>query len=183
MKLFVAVITVLLSSIACHNVYAGSIPSGTDCSRHPLQCAIMSLQPAIKAGEAHTLSNYIYKYSKKYEVDPYRVIAIGMQESSLQNINRVNNQIITDVGMFQFNVNTIDAYEMDFERLQTDLSYQVEMACWLLSQKLKYCSDLGMDAWTCYHSRTEKYRLLYQDLVNRYYKGEQDVSIRKVTNN
>lgn len=189
MKLFVQAIITLIS-VTGHNAYA--LPSGTQChERHPLECAIKTLQPALAAGEARLLSNYIARYSKKYNVDPYRVIAIGMQESSLRQVNRYREyktptgvqRVVTDIGLFQFNINTIDAYEMDFERLQTSLEYQVEMACWLLSRKLVYCSDLGMEAWACYHSRTDKHRLLYQELVNRYYKGEQYVGIREASYN
>jgi len=169
MRFVQVVITVILSIIACHNVYAKTLPSGTDCNRHPLQCAIQTLQPTLAGAEARLLSNLIHKYSKKYNVDPYRVIAIAMQESGLKNIDRSHNNIITDIGIYQFNIGTIDIYGMDANRLKTDIAYATERMCWLLSTKLKDCRDLGTDAWACYHSRTDKHRTKYQKLVNRYY--------------
>lgn len=170
----------LISSSLSYNAYAS--PRGTDCVKHPLQCAIMSLQPALAAGEARLLSNLIHKYSNKYNVDPYRVIAIGMQESSLRNINRYETffteqgevrRVETDIGLFQFNIGTIDAYGIDINRLRIDVAYQVERMCYLLARKLVYCSDLGKDAWVCYHSRTLLLRDKYKEMVNKYYLNTQ----------
>lgn len=160
---------VLLLLINPHISYAKPLPSGTQQRKnHPLECALMTLQPALAGGEARLISNLIYKSSLKYNVDPFRVIAIGMQESGLKNLNRVRNGIITDVGMFQFNVLTITAYDLDFNRLQTDIAYQIDKACWLLSIKVKSCEEMN-DAWACYHSKTVKVRDLYISLVNIHY--------------
>lgn len=139
--------------------------------KHPLRTALQTLQPKLNNEEALILSNLIYKYSIKYNVDPYRVIAIGMQESGLKNIDRLSkNGIITDIGIFQFNVGTIDIYKLDSRRLKDDISYAVEKACWLLSKKLKDCQHLGKDAWGCFHSRSDKHRLKYHKMVDKYYK-------------
>lgn len=166
---FVKVILLLMLSSTHHIAYAKS-SSDTDCHKHPIQCAIMTLQPALPGGEAHLLSNYIHKYSLKYNVNPYRVVAIAMQESSLINRHRVNkNNEITDVGIYQFHIGTIKAYNMDMEKLMTDLEYATDRMCWLLSQKKKYCEDLNDEAWTCYHSRTESLRRKYKKQVNNYY--------------
>lgn len=164
-----AITLLILISGACHIAYAN--PSGTDCNKHPIQCALVLLQPAMSGEEARLLSNYIARYSKKYNVNPYRVVAIAMQESSLRNQNRYDtNGLATDIGIYQFNTETIKMYGMDAIRLNSDLEYATERMCWLLSQKKKYCSYLGRDAWSCYHSSTDKYRLKYINLVDRYYQ-------------
>lgn len=169
---FIKAIIMLLVSITCHNVYAAPLvmkaPSDTQCIKHPLACAIKTLQPALAGGEAFFLSNLIYKYSKKYNVDPYIVIAIAMQESGLRNINRTSGGIITDVGLYQFHISTIDHYNIDMLRLTMDIAYQTERACWLLSVKLKECSDLN-NSWACWHSRTDKHKAKYELMVNKYY--------------
>lgn len=176
MKRFVQTAIILLLSSTCHNAYAKSAPlvlsSGIQCNeRHPIECAIRTLQPLTGAGEARLLSNLISKYSLKYKVDPLRVVAIAMQESGLRNVDRIHGGIVTDVGIYQFNILTIDSYGMDAVRLKNDIAYATERMCWLLSIKLKECSDLGKDAWACYHSRTDKHRLKYINLVDKYYKG------------
>jgi len=163
------VITLLILSNACQIAYSKS-NSTNDCERHPVKCAIKTLQPSIGNGESYLLSNLIVKYSKKHNVDPYRIVAIAMQESSLKNVNKISKEgIITDVGLFQFHIGTIDMFKLDVRRLQDDVAYAVERACWLLSLKLKECSSLGKDAWACYHSSSTKHRLKYQELVNKHY--------------
>lgn len=164
-----AITALLLWTAACQIADAKTIPSSTMCINNPLRCALTTLQPALAGAEARLLSNLIHKYSLKYQVDPYRVIAIAMQESGLKNIDRSHNNIVTDIGIYQFNIMTIDFYGMDSVKIKTDISYATERMCWLLAKKLRDCSDLGTDAWACYHSRTDVHRMKYMKLVNRYY--------------
>lgn len=163
-KLIITCLPVFISNIA------QSKPSSTNCEQNPIQCALLTLQPALGSEGSYLLSNLIHKYANFHNVDPYRLVAIAMQESSLRNINRTTKTgIITDVGLFQFNINTIDIYNMDVRRLQEDIAYAVERASWLLAKKLIECNNLGQEAWTCYHSRTDKHRLKYLNQVNKYY--------------
>lgn len=164
-----------------------------NCQTDKLYCAILELRPDINKDMAYSLSNHVYKYSKMYKVDPYRIIAIGMQESGLRVVNRKQSVMLineecdpegvcteyakyvtgySDVGIFQFHVNTIQNYSMDALRLRDDIEYATEQACLLLSLKIKECQDIGKDSWSCYHSRTEHHRKLYVKLVNRYYKNK-----------
>lgn len=172
---------------------ASSSKSKPDCQTDKLYCTILELRPDINKDMAYSLSNHIYKYSNMYKVDPYRVIAIGMQESGLRVVNRKQSVMLineecdpegvcteyakyvtgySDVGIFQFHVNTIQNYSMDALRLRDDIEYATEQACLLLSLKIKECKDVGKNAWACYHSRTEHHRKLYVKLVNRYYKNK-----------
>lgn len=137
------------------------------------------------------LSNKLAKYGKQYKQDPYRSLAIAMQESSLKMINRKDQVIVfkkhckaagtctksykvidgvTDVGLFQFHVKTILAYKLDPIRLQTDLDYSVSTHFKVLSDKLKQCKSLKQYAWSCYHSKTPTLRKHYAKKVNHYYR-------------
>ena len=117
-----------------------------NCKTHPLYCRIIQLNPQANKPWAMKLSNKLAKYSKQHKQDPYRSLAIAMQESALKMINRTDQIIVfkkqctdagpctqsykiihgvTDVGLFQFHVKTILAYKLDPIRLQTDLDYSV----------------------------------------------------------
>lgn len=163
-----------------------------DCSRNPIYCSILKLRPDIDKAFAAELSNYISKYSKRYGTDPYRSVAIAMQESTIKNIHRKQDVILikehcdeenvcveytelgsgyTDIGVWQFHARTIQAFRMDALKLRDNLEYATERHVFLLRVKLQECGEqLGASAWTCYHSATEVYRLKYEKLVNKYYE-------------
>jgi hypothetical protein len=152
-------------------------------TKHPLFCEIKRQQPSVEDGFAMELSNLINKYSKIYKVDPYRSIAIIKQESGFIKPVRTQDVLIkindkyeivegiTDLSIFQFNISTIKNYKLDFERLQTDLEYATQQHFKLLKEKINTCSNLGNDAWSCYHSINDAARLEYVKLVNRWYKN------------
>lgn len=182
--LLAAIFTLFFAS----NAYA------VDCSKHKIYCKIKSLRPNIDKEWAMKFSNIIYVKAKKYGQDPMRSIAIAMQESSLRQINRKQKIIVmkeickdgvcsheyetvtglTDLSIWQFHIDTAAAYDMDFGRLQEDLEYATDFHFRLMRDKVKRCDDLGDDAWTCYHSRTEELRTHYKKLVDRFY-NEEDV--------
>lgn len=155
-----------------------------DCKLHRIYCKIVELKPSIDREFAMELSDLLYKYSKKYETDPLVSVAIAMQESSLVNTNRTSRAIIkmpnntydyidviTDVGLFQFHVNTIENYDLDVNRIKKDLDYAVYHHVKLLKQKMNLCVKLGVAysvSWSCYHSATPKHRERYVRLVMRY---------------
>lgn len=136
------------------------------------------------------LSNAIAKYSKQYGTDPYRSVAIAMQESSLRNVHRKQDFIIitetcdeenvcsesvkqstgyTDLGIFQFHARTIKERNVDVLLLRDDVEYATEQHIKLLAEKKRLCQELGSEAYTCYHSKTPKYRELYKKAVEGYY--------------
>lgn len=169
----------------------------TDCKLHPLYCTVIKLQPKVDKTWAMKLSNFLKKYSAQYGTDPYRSLAIAMRESSLQDIDRVTTvlvqdrkcddtfvcidaprvvQGITDIGVFQFHVLTIQSEGIDAGRLKTDLEYAVRTHVKLLKAKMEMCADLGKEAWSCYHSNTPKHRIQYVKDVEPFYKGANSVS-------
>lgn len=149
------------------------------CRNHPIFCRIVNLKPTIDKEFAMTLSNLIHKYSNKYGTDPLITVAIAMQESSLRNVNRYGTVYksgkyikgITDVGIYQFHVNTIRNEGLNADKLAEDLDYATEQHVKLLKKKMKLCRWLDIpleESWSCYHSATEKHRLKYVNLVKRY---------------
>jgi len=156
---------------------------GVDCSKHKIYCHIKRLKPRIDSKFAMSLSNLLYKYSKKYKINPHVSVAIIMQESSFRNKDRivrayvdrdgveVPEYVVTDVSMYQFHVDTIENFKLDTERLRTDLEYATEQHFKLLAKKIKVCSNRGIGknkAWACYHSYTRKHMNKYYKLVGRY---------------
>lgn len=139
--------------------------AGVDCQKHRVYCAIKTLQPKLDTTFAMELSNYIFKYSLRHGTNPYRTVAIIAQESMFRNINTE-----IDIGIYQININTATAYNIDIYRLQEDLAYATEQHILLLKRKKEYCSELAEEAWTCYHSKTHKHRTAYKIAVDRHYQ-------------
>jgi hypothetical protein len=184
MKKFI--ISILLFMFSA-NIYASD--KKDICQTHKLYCAILKLQPE-STFYAMALSNYIYKYSKQYDTDPYISIAIAMQESGLRNIHRSakglsvewvcfgdcgwkskEKDIYTDFGMFQFHYGALDSYNIDFTKVfEHDLEYIVKTHVKILRDKIDMCSSsYGDTAWACYHSATPKFKKKYEVMVMKYY--------------
>lgn len=178
-----ALLLLALFALTWNKAYA----EGQICKTHKLYCAIMKLQPE-SAPYAMELSNYIYKYSKKYGTDPYISIAIAMQESGLRNIHRSEKgieveqvcaetcrwvksekKVYTDFGIFQFHYGALEHYNINFHKVyEHNLEYIVENHIKILHDKIKMCSSFG-EPWGCYHSATERHRKKYISLVSRYF--------------
>lgn len=152
-------------------------------NKHPLFCEIKKLQPSIDDNFGMELSNLINKYAKIYGINPYISIAIIRQESGfimpartqdvLVKINDKYQMVkgVTDLSIFQFNIATIKNYNLDIERLQTDLEYATQQHFKLLKEKINTCSALGSEAWSCYHSMNTDRRLEYVKAVSRWLKS------------
>lgn len=123
------------------------------------------------------LASAIYAVSKNDEdIDPYLLIAIGMQESRLRNVIRYDSKgKPADWGVWQLHKDTAEAYGLEVERTLTDVHYAAKAAVTVLRKKLRYCKDLGAEAWTCYHSRTEHFRVKYLKMVNKFYMGNRRI--------
>lgn len=144
-------------------LYWSLMPDVLIASRNPIYDSILTINPKVDKELALNLSNYLAKYSKKYNTNPYRSVAIVAQESMFRNISTD-----IDIGLFQFNLFTIKAYKMDKLRLQFDLEYATEQHVILLAKKKEYCKDKE-EAWACYHSSIPRHHATYVKLVNRYY--------------
>lgn len=159
------------------------------CRKNPLYCTIIKLRPKINHTLAMRFSNLLYKYGKQFQMDPWRSLAIAMQESSLRNIHRRHEIIVfhnhcerykcsdsyeyvsgySDLSIFQIHIKTAIAYKMDPIKLDQDLEYAVYQHYAVLKQKERECSSLGELSWTCYHSKSPSRRMRYRMLVDKYY--------------
>lgn len=139
-------------------------------------------KPDVDKQIAKKLTIYVNKYARKYDADPYRAIAIAMQESGYRNISTLKRGSSFDVGMFQINIRTIKEYGFDKNKIMNDLEYSVESYFKVVSNKKKMCKSLKKDAWVCYHSKNKYLRQKYKNMVNRYYpkKGSNE---KKIANN
>lgn len=201
-SLSVKKILILLYFIISQTTFAGIAEDRSlkiSCKRNPLFCQICKFNPHANKKWAMKLSNLLYQYGKEYHLDPWRSLAIAMQESSLKNQSRKRKVLIyydfceksacvkkykyveglSDVGLFQFHVNTLIYHKINPLRLASDLDYSVEQHFLLLSKKQKQCQSLGKNAWACYHSRTKKHRDKYVKLVNRYFIDKKSRGVKE----
>lgn len=168
-----------------------------NCEKHPIYCHIKRFRPDMKYKEAMKLSNLMHKYARKYKnKNPILSVAIAMQETRLRRINRRQTVIVftcegdlikkkskykctgketaeyikgySDISIFQFHAMTIKREGLDPVKLKNDLEYAVEQHFKLMKKKLRVCKHLRNEAWTCYHSRTNKLRKRYKEDVERY---------------
>lgn len=134
------------------------------------------------------MSVYITRYAKQFRVDPNVSVAIAMQESSLENKNRMGTLLrggklvygITDVGVFQIHIDTIahlndEGATIDLQRLETDVEYQTYWHMRILQTKIRTCKSertkLQVSAgaeWSCYHSFTLAKRKIYLKDVSKH---------------
>lgn len=170
--------------------YSDSIEwSSLSCHKNPIFCHVLTLRPNIDKTWAYKFSNLLYKYGKKFKMDPMRSLAIAMQETSLKNQHRSRNVLVffdncdkehcvkaykeikgfSDLGIFQFHVKTIKHFHINPIKLNESLEYTVSTHFELLKHKQKQCEHLKENAWACYHSKTAKYRNKYISMVNRWY--------------
>lgn len=145
-------------------------------SKNPVLAEILKLNPRVNRSFAVVLSNYIAKYSHQFKTDPRLSVAIAMQETAFMNKNRkgviyVHGRMIhgiTDVGVFQIHIATIENLGIDVERLKRDVEYQTYWHIKILAEKIKVCTaqrdklkvDAG-DEWACYHSFNKPQRDVY----------------------
>lgn len=159
------------------------------CARNPIFCRIVSLQPDIDNRFAFDLSNYIYIYSKKFKTNPYISVAIAMQESSIQNIDRKDFITtdygyvvydIADIGVFQINIKTIRnlkkiGWYINIPRFIKDIRYQTYWHIRLLKRKMDICANNRYklmvapgNEWSCYHSFNYANRIDYYVHVHQF---------------
>jgi hypothetical protein len=171
-----------------------TINASPNCKIHPIYCSIIKLNPSIDKSWAMDISNLIYKESKYENVDPFIVVAIMMQESTMKinAINKVTKEIITtncnewhdcvttitktvkatDYGLFQFHRSTMENHNLDVEQVLSDWKFTTSFAIKLIAKKEKICKHKYPDtSYACYHSATVEKHKEYVKLVQRYYLG------------
>jgi soluble lytic murein transglycosylase-like protein len=140
---------------------------------------LVRLNPKLDKSFAKYLANKVTFYSKQYRVDPRIVVAIMMQESSINPDNHrtavgLDNygnpvQVTTDVGLMQVNVFSVKAYDLNPFMLMTDHDYQLWAGIKILADKVRQCAPRYPEtAWACFHSSTPRYHQEYVAAVRRW---------------
>jgi hypothetical protein len=143
---------------------------------------ILRLNPRVNKTFAKKVSREINKYSKRYGLDPYLMVAIITQESRFNmgaknctvglNGRQEEDRICYDFGLIQLNYTNIKNMEIDLDRLMIDSNYAVEiMAKMIHDNKRRYGKKESRTYWTRYNASNKFQRFLYQRLVCRYYVG------------
>lgn len=146
-----------------------------DCTRHPVYCSMVQLQPHGDREFLLELSGYVSQYSRKYGTDWRTSVLVGMLESSLRPVDAYHtcrdaegrrSMCIQDLGVWQLNVDTLLDFRpgVDIQALRVDLREQTRLHILLLRSKVRMCVGRGVwekYAWSCYHSVTNKLRINY----------------------
>lgn len=136
---------------------------------------LRALQPALTPARSTELSALLHEYSPA----PWTSAAILMQESSLKDTHvfktgydtgkRKVVRTLFDAGIAQVNVNTAVHHGCNLEGLAGhDTREAIRCHSRVLRAKLDACRQLGVDAWSCYHSATPVFRLKYVADVKRW---------------
>jgi len=116
------------------------------------------MQPALPDKDRHAIAANLVLYSG----DPCLSIAIGMQESTLRNVVGPTE----DYGYFQLTKPALNGTSP--KDIMKNVGLQTALHLAHLDKKKVECKDLDKDYWTCYHSKTPKYRKKYKAAVTRY---------------
>jgi hypothetical protein len=141
----------------------------------PLLDYIQKINPYINKTFAKTLAKEVNTQAKRYGLDPFISIKIGMLESSLR-MDAVSNT--GDYGIFQINLKTMQDFGIPISDLGT-LKGQVRAHMKILKQKIQVCSkrpELRGREWVCYHSFTPKYNELYYVRATRLIQIKEEIS-------
>ncbi len=135
----------------------------------PATASVLTYMNALQPAVNHTeIARIIVKYAEIYHIDPYIIVAIAAQESSLLPTNhRRRGKIITDYGLLQINRGMLKARGINPARLLLDPDYYMHEAIKFLSEKMLMCKG-SKNSWGCYHSKTPSLRKAYELRVIHY---------------
>ena len=151
--------------------------------RHPIYHFILTLRPKINKRLAMKYSNSFYRYSRRYNLDPYLLVSIAMQESGISpskirvvkgyvavDDKYVPMEIETDFCMMQIHYRNVEKMNLDLKKLQTDYDYCISIGAKILASFKKIRKDDDEFWWSRYNARSPYKRRIYESLVNRYYE-------------
>jgi len=150
--------------------------------KHPIYHFILTLRPKMNRRLAMKYSNSFYRYSRKYELDPYLLVSIAMQESGISpskirvvkgyvavDGKYVPMEIETDFCMMQIHYRNVEIMNLDLKKLQTDYDYCISIGAKILASFKRLEKDGQEHWWSRYNARSPYKRRIYESLVNRYY--------------
>jgi len=166
------------------------IYKGVDCKKHTIYCQVVDNYRAagkknINTRYAMRLSNIIHRYTRRYSISSDLFTAILAQESMYRadskNCQRgladidgelVERKICSDFGISQIHYKTIERYNLDPERLLTDLEYSIEAGVVVLKDVKRRYGKKDPNWWTRYNASSPSKRSTYKDLVSRFLRSD-----------
>lgn len=127
---------------------------------------ILKNKPTIDKTYARKLANVIVDKASKYDISASKYTAILAQESNYK-LNAINHKS-KDYGISQINHRTAKAFNIDTNRLLTDLDYSVEAGLIVLADFKKRYGHREEDYWSRYNSSNRQKRTIYKKLVVGY---------------
>ena len=151
-----------------------------NCRKNPIYCKIVKIKPSINKKYAMKLSNVIYKYSKKYRIKSYLIVAIFAQESMF-NMRATNcctgldnngnkKTVCVDFGIGQINYINMQKLDIDETQLFEDMDYSVHTSVKILYDFKRRYAKREKHWWTRYNSGSRYWRNHYYHLVSRFIK-------------
>jgi soluble lytic murein transglycosylase-like protein len=158
-----------------------TITFGLDKSKHPIYYQILQNNPSINKPYAFSLSNKIYKITRKYKIDSNIFTAILAQESMYNNdaknctkgLNKdfELQKVCTDIGIGQIHYSTVLRYDLEPKKIINDLDYSLNVAAKVLSDiKKRWIKKEPRDYWTRYNASTPEFREIYEINVKRFFR-------------
>jgi len=141
-------------------------PSNTLTKGEIVYYKILKNKPTIDKTYARTLANVIVTKASKHNINAIKYTAILAQESGYR-LNSINHKS-RDYGISQINHRTARAFNIDTNRLLTDLDYSVEAGLIVLSDFKKRYGHREEDYWSRYNSSNKQKRTIYKKLVVGY---------------
>ena len=150
--------------------------------KHPIYHFILTLRPKMNKRLAMKYSNSFYRYSRRYDLDPYRLVSIAMQESGISpskirvvkgyvavDGKYVPMEIETDFCMMQIHYRNVEIMKLDLKKLQSDYDYCISIGAKILASFKRLEKQGEENWWSRYNARSPYKRKIYESLVNRYY--------------
>lgn len=128
---------------------------------------VLRNNPNVDTNMAKSISIMVVEASDKFNIDHNLYAAILMQESRYK-LSAINHRS-QDYGIAQININTINAFKLSKQKLLTDLHYSINSGALVLSDFKKRHSNKEEYYWTRYNASKPTKRLIYKNLVARYF--------------
>lgn len=136
---------------------------------------VNELQPRLKHKEAESLADGLIDVSrsKECEIPWIMLLTIATKESSLNN--KAYNKKTKDSGLMQINDKTIERLHLNKKKLLSDVRYNIQIGCYLLTDNKTRYSHKKPYWIGIYNSGT---KLWDKEIVKRAKAYDQDVQTR-----
>lgn len=128
---------------------------------------VKSINPKLSHNDTVLIIHNVFKQSIKFGLDKDLMLSILAQESAFKLSAKSTTN---DHGMAQINKHTIKRYNLNKNKLHTDIEYNTYAMSIVLNDFKKLYSHKEKDWYTRYNSPTKFYRMKYKARLNKFYK-------------